>query len=99
MANTLWTLGFPDQAQRWGERAIAEARPLQFELPVGVALIWTGFNKYLSETDIGAVEQDMVELLEHGRSHFVDSEAAFALCILLVSGKARRLRRGSPIGA
>jgi predicted ATPase len=82
MANTLWTLGFPDQAQKWGERALAEARALQFELPVGVAMIWAGFNKYLSETDIGAVEQDMVELLEHGRSHSVDSEAAFALCIL-----------------
>jgi predicted ATPase/DNA-binding winged helix-turn-helix (wHTH) protein len=82
MANTVWLLGFSDQAGRWGERAIAEARAFQLELSVGAAMIWAGLNKYLSEPDIGAIEQDMVELLEHGRSHSVSSEAAFALCIL-----------------
>jgi predicted ATPase/DNA-binding winged helix-turn-helix (wHTH) protein len=82
MANTLWMLGFPDQAQRGGERAIAEARALQFELSVGVVMIWAGLNRYLSGPDIGAVERDMVELLEHGRSLSVDNEAAFALSIL-----------------
>jgi predicted ATPase/DNA-binding winged helix-turn-helix (wHTH) protein len=82
MANTLWMLGFADQAQRSGERALAEAHALQFELSIGVVMIWTGFNKYLSDPDIGAVERDMVELLEHGRSHSVDNEAGFALSIL-----------------
>lgn len=82
MANTLWMLGFADQAKRGGERAIAEARALQFELSVGVVLIWAGLNKYLSDPDIGAIERDMVELLEHGRSLSVDNEAAFALSVL-----------------
>src|SRR5262249_49478884 len=82
MANTLWILGMPEQAQRWNERAIAEAHTLQMAMPLGVAMIWTGLNKYLAGTDIGAFEQDMVELLEHGRSYSVDSEVAFALSFL-----------------
>jgi predicted ATPase/DNA-binding winged helix-turn-helix (wHTH) protein len=82
MANTLWMLGFADQAQRRGEKALAEAHALQFELSTGVVMIWVGLNKYLSDPDIGAVERDMVELLDHGRSHSVDNEAGFALSIL-----------------
>jgi len=82
MANTLWMMGFAEQAQPCGESAIASARALQFELAVGEAMIWTGFNRYLSDPEIGAIEQDMVELLEHGRSRAVDSEVGFALSIL-----------------
>jgi predicted ATPase len=82
MANTLWLTGLPDQAARWGERAIAEARALKLEMSVGAAMIWAGLNKYLSETDAGDVERDMVELLEHARSFPADSEAGFALSIL-----------------
>ena len=82
MANTLWLRGFPDQAAIWGERSIAEARALKLEMSVGVAMIWIGLNKYLSEPDTGAVERDMVELLEHARTFPADSEAGFALSIL-----------------
>lgn len=82
MANTLWLQGFPDQAARWGEQSIAEARALKLEMSVGAAMIWAGFTKYLSETDTGSVARDMVELLEHARSFSADSEAGFALSIL-----------------
>ena len=82
MANTLWMMGFAEQAKPCGESAIASARALQFELAVGEAMIWTGLNRYLSDPEIAAIEQDMVELLEHGRSHAVDSEVGFALSIL-----------------
>lgn len=82
MGNTLWLTGFPDKAARWGERGIAEARELKLDMSVGAAMIWAGLNTYLSETDTGAVERDMVELLEHARSFSADSEAGFALSIL-----------------
>ena len=82
MANTLWLLGFADRAAKMGEQAVVEARALQYEMSVGPAMIWAGLSRYLFDADIGAVEQDMVELLEHGRSHAVDTEVAFALSIL-----------------
>src|SRR5262249_49398345 len=82
LANTLWTQGKPEQARKLAEQAVAEARELPIELPFGVAMTWAGLSRYLYDRDIGAIEHDMVELIEHGRGHGVNSEISFALSIL-----------------
>ncbi len=63
-------------------RALEEARPLQFALPVSVAMTWAGFNRYLSDIDIDAVEQDIVELMEHARTHSIGNQLGIGHCLL-----------------
>ena len=82
LANTMWLRGRADQAAEMGKQALAEARALQLDMSIGPAMIWAGLNRYLSDPDLAAIELAMVELLEHGRSHAVDTEVAFALSIL-----------------
>ncbi|MEI9887628.1 MAG: hypothetical protein WDN08_14230 [Rhizomicrobium sp.] len=82
MANLLWQQGFAEQARRWGDRAVAEARQLGFALPFCVAMTWDILNKYLSETDIDAVEHDVVELIEYARTHAVGSYLGYGLSML-----------------
>jgi predicted ATPase/DNA-binding winged helix-turn-helix (wHTH) protein len=82
LANTLWLQGFPEQARVLGMRALEEARPLQFALPVGVAMTCAGFNRYLSDIDIDAVEHDIVELMEHARTHSIGNQLGIGHCLL-----------------
>jgi predicted ATPase/DNA-binding winged helix-turn-helix (wHTH) protein len=82
LASTLWLQGFPEQARLLGMRALEEARPLQFALPVSVAMVWAGFNRYLFDTDIDAVEHDIVELMEHARTHSIGSQLGVGHCFL-----------------
>src|SRR5260370_10043624 len=63
-------------------RALEEARPLQFALPVSVAMTWAGFNRYLADTDIDAVEHDIVELMEHARTHSIGNQLGIGHCFL-----------------
>jgi predicted ATPase/DNA-binding winged helix-turn-helix (wHTH) protein len=82
LASTLWLQGFPEQAQLLGVRALEEAQPLQFALPVSVAMTWAGFNRYLSDIDIDAVEHDIVELMEHARTHSIGNQLGIGHCLL-----------------
>jgi predicted ATPase/DNA-binding winged helix-turn-helix (wHTH) protein len=82
LASTLWLQGFPEQARLLGMRALEEAQPLQFALPVSVAMTWAGFNRYLSDTDIDAVEHDIVELMEHARTHSIGNQLGIGHCLL-----------------
>lgn len=82
LASTLWLQGFPEQAELLGMRALEEAQPLQFALPVSVAMTWAGFNRYLSDTNIDAVEHDIVELMEHARTHSIGNQLGIAHCLL-----------------
>ena len=82
LASTLWLQGFSEQARLLGLRALEEARPLQFALPVSVAMTWAGFNRYLSDTDIDAVEHDIVELMEHARTHSIGNQLGIGHCLL-----------------
>jgi predicted ATPase/DNA-binding winged helix-turn-helix (wHTH) protein len=82
LASTLWLQGSPEQARLLGMRALEEARPLQFALPVSVAMLWAAFNGYLSDTDIDAVEHDIVELIEHARTHSIASQLGIGHCLL-----------------
>jgi tetratricopeptide (TPR) repeat protein len=83
LASTLWLQGFPEQARLLGMReALKEAQPLQFALPVSVAMLWAAFNGYLSDTDIDAVEHDIVELIEHARTHSIASQLGIGHCLL-----------------
>jgi predicted ATPase len=100
LSNVLWILGKPDEAKVWGERAIADARALGFAIPVGLAMSWAGLNTYLSEPDIDVVEGHFVELLEQGRTHSIDSDAGFALCVLgLCQARRNRFDEGSSLVA
>jgi len=82
LASTLWLQGFSEQARLLGMRALEEAQPLQFALPVSVAMTWAGFNRYLSDTDIDAVEHDIVELMEHARTHSIGNQLGIGHCLL-----------------
>ncbi len=82
MANLLWLQGFPDQAQHWCDRTMDEAKRLGRALPLSVAMTWTGLTRYLFDQDIDAVEQDIVELLEHARARSNKVYEGCGLCLL-----------------
>lgn len=82
MANLFWCKGFAEEAARWGTRALEEASKLDYPLPLGVAMTWAGFNRYLSDEDTDAIESDMVELADYAATHRIDSDHGIALCLL-----------------
>jgi predicted ATPase/DNA-binding winged helix-turn-helix (wHTH) protein len=82
LANTLWMQGFPEQAESLGLRVLEAARPLQFAMPLSVAMTWACFSRYLSDTDIDAVEHDIVELIEHARTHSIKPQVGIGHCFL-----------------
>ncbi len=82
LASTVWMQGFPEQAQLLGVRVLAAARPLQFAMPLSVAMTWASFHRYLSDTDIDSVEHDIVELIEHARTHSIKPQVGIGNCLL-----------------
>ncbi len=78
----LWLTGSPDQAARMSREAVAAAASLEFPLPAANAAMWLGFNRYFIEPDIDAVESDMVELVEHARTHDIPQFQGFGLSVL-----------------
>jgi predicted ATPase/DNA-binding winged helix-turn-helix (wHTH) protein len=82
LASTLWMQGFPEQAKLLGLRVLEAARPLQFAMPLSVAMTWATFHRYLSDTDIDAVEHDIVELIEHARTHSIIPQVGIGHCFL-----------------
>jgi tetratricopeptide (TPR) repeat protein len=82
LASTLWMQGFPEQAESLGLRVLEAARPLQFAMPLSVAMTWATFHRYLSDTDIDAIEQDIVELIEHARTHSIKPQVGIGHCFL-----------------
>lgn len=82
LASTLWLQGFPEQARQMALRGVAAARPLPFALPISVAMTWVAYIDYLSCVDIDAIEQDIVEMTEHARTHSIGSQVGIGLCIL-----------------
>ncbi|MEI9930154.1 MAG: hypothetical protein WDM89_06300 [Rhizomicrobium sp.] len=98
LSSTLWILGYPDQAKIWGERSVADARASGLSIPVGLAMSWACLNTYLSETDISTIEQDSVALLEQGRTHSIDSDSGFGLCIMgLCQGLRGQFDKATPL--
>jgi tetratricopeptide (TPR) repeat protein len=65
----LWLTGSPEQALRIGSEAVSVARLLEFPLPIAVAGMWNGLTRYFIEPDIDKIEADMVNLVEHARTH------------------------------
>ncbi|WP_084302352.1 winged helix-turn-helix domain-containing protein [Bradyrhizobium sp. WSM2254] len=82
LASTLWLQGFPEQAESTGACMLEAARPLQFAMPLSVAMTWASFHGYLSGTDIDAVEHDIVELIEHARTHLIKPQVGIGNCLL-----------------
>src|ERR1700687_830410 len=82
LASTLWMQGFPEQARLLGLRVLEAARPLQFAMPLSVAMTWASFHGYLSDTDIDAVEHDIVGLIEHARTHSIKPQEGSGSCFL-----------------
>ena len=78
----LWLTGSPEQALRMGSEAVAVARSLEFPLPIAVAGMWNGLTQYFIEPDIDRIEADMVDLVEHARTHGIVQFQGFGLSIL-----------------
>jgi predicted ATPase/DNA-binding winged helix-turn-helix (wHTH) protein len=98
MGNLLWIQGFPTQASRICERAIEEAQPLGCAVPSCVAMTWALFNKYLSGTDIEAIEYDAVQLIEYARTYSVGSYEGFGLCVMgLCQARYDQFASASPL--
>jgi predicted ATPase len=51
-------------------------------MPLSVAMTWATFHRYLSDTDIDAIEQDIVELIEHARTHSIKPQVGIGHCFL-----------------
>jgi predicted ATPase len=98
LGNALWTLGYFDQAQRFGAEATEEAVALGLPSPFGVAWTWAGFNAYLSGVNTDELERNMAELIEHGRAHSLKQEEGFGQCMLgLCRVKQGDYALGAPI--
>ncbi|WP_334406038.1 hypothetical protein [Bradyrhizobium sp. AZCC 2289] len=82
LSNVFWLQGLPRQAEKMGARAMETSTTLGFPVPISVAKAWTSLNRYLSGIDIDAIENDAIELAEHGRAHPADSYQGIGLCIL-----------------
>lgn len=96
LSNTLWILGRPDQARAGGERAVVEARSLGFAIATGLAMECAGLNTYLCEPDLDVIEREMVDLLEHGRTHSIMSNSGLALAVMgLVQAKRGQFDAGT----
>jgi tetratricopeptide (TPR) repeat protein len=78
----LWLTGSPEQALRIGSEAVSVARSLEFPLPIAVAGMWNGLTHYFIESDIDKIEADMVDLVEHARTHGIVQFQGFGLSIL-----------------
>ena len=98
LSHTLWILGQPGQAKLLAARAVEDARSLGFAIPIGLTMSWALLSNYLSEPDVDKVEHDAVELLEAGRTHSIDSDAGFALCVMgLCQAKRGQYEAGAPL--
>jgi len=98
LSSTLWLQGYPDQARLCARRGVEEAQPLPFALPISVALAWAAFNAYLADADIDATEHDIVEMMEHARTHAIGSQVGMGLCLLgLCQSKRRHFDLAGPL--
>ena len=94
MSNLLWVRGFPDQAARIGAAAIDDAQRLGYTIPIGVAMIWRYFNKYLVDIEVDTVETDLVDFVERARTHGIVHDHGVALSRLALPSQTRPIRGG-----
>jgi predicted ATPase/DNA-binding winged helix-turn-helix (wHTH) protein len=98
LSSVLWILGFPEQAKRRGDAAVADAHSTGFAIALGLGMTWAVLNSYLMETDVDAIEHDLVELLEHGRAHKIGTDEGWALCLMgLCQAKRDRFDAAAPM--
>src|ERR1700723_2597521 len=65
-----------------GEQAGSGARTSGFAIPNRLAMECAFRNAYQSEPDLDLIEGEMVELLEHGQTHSIDSNSGWALSVM-----------------
>lgn len=82
LGNTLWIQGFPKQALQTSAAAVEEARPLNFDLPLCVALGWTGITRWLAGSEVSDCERAAAELIERSRQHGFVSYHGLGQCLL-----------------
>jgi predicted ATPase/DNA-binding winged helix-turn-helix (wHTH) protein len=97
MSNTLWILGYPDQARAWDKRAVSEAQSLGIGISTSLAMLWALLNTHLLEPEADVVEHDAVELLDMSRAHAIGSDSGFALCVMGLSQANNRGQFGSGV--
>ena len=81
-SNLLWIRGFPDRAASMGAAAIEDARQMGYMIPISVAMQWGYFNKYLTDVNVDEVETEIVDFVEHTRTHGLMPDQGIALCLL-----------------
>ncbi|MEJ0024769.1 MAG: winged helix-turn-helix domain-containing protein [Rhizomicrobium sp.] len=82
MSNLALMQGRPEEARRWEEQAMLEAQKLNLAMPNCIALTWAAFNAFLSQPDLDTVEREVVDLLDHCRSHGISVYAGLGLALL-----------------
>ena len=99
LANTLWLQGFPEQARLLGLRALEQARPLQFALPVTVAearyeVFTPVILAHLCESAIAADRYSdalslmaQIESRDRNKEHWCTAEILRVKGLLALSGK------------
>ena len=91
LGNVLWIQGFPAQALQTSAIAVAEARPLNYGLPLCVALGWTGITTWLAGADVSNCEVAAAELIERSEQHGFVSYHGLGQCLM----GACRMRQGA----
>jgi predicted ATPase/DNA-binding winged helix-turn-helix (wHTH) protein len=99
LANLAWLRGCPDQALRLNRMSIAEARQLEYAVPLCVALTWASFNTYLTSPDDVETEALINELVDHAAKHAVESYHGFGLSMQALYGARRGGARGDAASA
>ncbi|MEH2543526.1 putative ATPase/DNA-binding winged helix-turn-helix (wHTH) protein [Bradyrhizobium sp. AZCC 2262] len=81
LGNLAWLRGSPDQAKRFNQTSIAEARQLDHAVPLCVALAWASFNAYLTSPDDSETEALANELVDHAAKYAVESYQGVGLSV------------------
>ena len=87
LSNTFWMLGCTADALETSAMAVAEARQLDYPIPLCIALAWHCFNLYVIGAEWSEVERHAVTLIEHSRHHGIEAYQGFGICLQALSGK------------
>jgi predicted ATPase/DNA-binding winged helix-turn-helix (wHTH) protein len=95
LATLAWLRGFPDQARRLNQMAVAEARQSNRTVNLCGALTFASFIAYLTNPDDGEAEALVGELADHAGKYALYNYQGFCLSMQALY----KIRRGGEISA
>jgi hypothetical protein len=87
LSNVLWIQGHTAEALETSGMAVAEARGLEYPVPLCIALSWHCFNHYVIGAEWSEVELQGRRLAEHAQRYGVEAYQGFGVCLQALSGK------------